>query len=1356
MSRPNVRRTGVRAAGLAGAGDGLLARVATADVPRLARRVASLRGGPDAAAERARVEHAIAESVAKVDARRARKPRIAYPPELPVAQRAGEIAAAIRDHRVVIVSGETGSGKTTQLPKICLEAGRGERGLIGHTQPRRIAARAVAERIAEELHTEIGAGVGYKVRFTDHTRPEGFIKLMTDGILLAETQGDRELRAYDTIIVDEAHERSLNIDFLLGYLKRLVVARDDLKVVVTSATIDAARFAAHFAHDGKPAPVIEVSGRLYPVEVRYRADAQSGGSRDDVDDADESDDEEALEEAIVDAAETLWREGPGDILAFLPGEREIRETADLAHRSFARRPWGNVAEVLPLYARLSVAEQRRVFAPSRGRRLVLATNVAETSLTVPGIRYVIDGGLARVKRYSLRNKTTLLQIEKVSRASADQRAGRCGRVQDGICVRLYGEDDYAKRPRFTDPEILRSSLAAVILRAASLDLGPIEAFPFVDAPGPRAIADGYALLQELDCVDDSRSLTTLGRELARLPLDPRIGRMLHAARGAGCVAEVLVIASALAVPDPLERPHDKRQAADQAHLRFRDERSDFLSLVALWEFFAELNGEARSGESPAPKGRPEAQAPLRGEAREARSGGRLSHRKRVDACRAQFVSYLRLVEWREVHAQLVSQLKEAGWQWSEALPKTIDARRYADIHRALLAGLLSNIGFRGDEGEGYQGARGIRFVLHPSSALAKSRPKWVLAAELTETTRLYARCAARIEPEWVEAVAGERVEREYFEPRWDGKRGEVVASERLRLYGLPLVPRRPVSFGARDPAAAHQVFLREALAADALGVDAPFVAHNRRLVEEIAELEHKARRQDVLVDEEAIAAFYAERVAAGLHSRAGFESWRREAEKREPRRLFMTRESLMRHAASAVTEAQYPDTLDISGAKLALDYRFSPGHPLDGLTLTVPLALLNQVDEAQLSWLVPGMLRERIAVRVKALPKAVRSRLMPLADHVTAFLESEPGRGQPLEAALVAWMKAARGLAVERADLEGEALPPHLMVNLRVVDASGDEVDAGRDLAALKRRLADAARLSFAEGDDAFERRGILRWDFGTLPATLAVTRGGQRVTGYPAIVDEGESVALALSDTEADAEAATRRGVVRLMSLALKDALAQQLKAPPSFTATALALREAGSRDELLADVAEAVADRAFIGDDPLPRDEAAFAEQLKRARTRLPAVAQQAFRVLGDIGTASQALAQRTVDAAGPRARLAAELKAQRQALIGRGFVAATPWAQLAELPRYLEGYARRFAKAAQHPDREARHAADLAAWQRRYDERLAADRKAGRRDPALAAFRWLLEELKVSLFAQELRTPYPVSWKRLEKAWTALSRG
>ena len=1311
-----------------------------ADASRLRARIERAHRRQAGAEEWRRIGEDIERSVALRRTRAAAKPPIVYPPELPVAQRADDIAAAIREHPVVIVCGETGSGKTTQLPKICLAAGRGERGLIGHTQPRRIAARAVATRIAQELGTRPGEAVGYKVRFTDRTRPDAYIKLMTDGILLAETQGDRDLARYDTIIIDEAHERSLNIDFLLGYLRHLLERRPDLKVIVTSATIEADRFAAHFAGPRGPAPVITVSGRTYPVEVRHRP--LRTGDR-------EADDEEELEEAIASAAEDLWREGPGDILVFLPGEREIRETADVLRRSLARRPYANAVEILPLYARLTVEEQQRVFGRSHGRRIVLATNVAETSLTVPGIRYVIDSGLARIKRYSVRNKTTLLQIEKISQASANQRAGRCGRVQDGICVRLYDADDFAARPAHTDPEILRSSLAAVILRMADLGLGDIAAFPFLDPPAPRAVTDGYQLLQELDAVDAQRELTPRGRELARLPLDPRVGRIVLAAREEGCLAEGLVIASALSVPDPRERPLERAQAADQAHLQFRDERSDFLSLIALWEFF----------ESPAQKA--------------------LTHRKRVEACRAHFVSFLRLTEWRDVHAQLVAALAEARWTLDPALPAKIDAARYTAIHRALLAGLLGNVGVKSepaaDEGRSrlalhgspsgrrvglavggqYDGARGIRFHLHPGSGLAKKAPKWVLAAELTQTTRLYARCAGRVEPEWIEQVAGERVTRDHFDAHWDKARGEVVASERVQLYGLTLIARRPVAYGPLAPAEARDVFIREALVPGELGADAPFLAHNRALVAEIAELEHKARREDVLVDDAAIAAFYAEHVPADVCSRAAFEAWRRDDERRHPRRLFLTREALMRHAALSVTEELFPETLAVAGATLPLKYRFAPGHPLDGLTLTVPLALLNQIDEAALSWLVPGMIREKVALHLKALPKALRNRLVPLPDTVTAFLEQAPRGGVALAEALRDYLRRRLGDAPTAQALRDIDLPPHLRINIRVVDAGGRELAMDRDLAALTDRLREAAQLEFAASGPAFERRGLHQWDFGELPETLTMLRRGQRLTAYPALVDEPDGVALTLLDTREAAQAATRKGVVRLIGFELGDSLARTVKAAPAWTSVGMQLRGAIPVDRLQEDLRQAIADRAFVGDDPLPRDRDAFVAQVKRARARLPAVTDGALRLLGAVAVEHHALSQRIAGLPPAQRMLAADARSQRDALVYPGFLAATPWAQLTHVPRYLQALSRRIERSTRHPERDARHAAQVAQWWGLYRERAEAERRAGGVTPALEAFRWLLEELRVSLFAQELRTPTPVSLKRVEKAWDALSR-
>ncbi|HEY2816137.1 MAG TPA: ATP-dependent RNA helicase HrpA [Casimicrobiaceae bacterium] len=1284
----------------------------TADALRLARRIEHAERQKAPAGEWARIGEAVERSVSRRGARAARKPHATFPPELPVSQRVVDIAAAIRAHPVVIICGETGSGKTTQLPKICLEAGRGERGQIGHTQPRRIAARAVAARIAQELGSKVGEAVGYKVRFSDHTSPDAYIKLMTDGILLAETERDPMLAAYDTIIVDEAHERSLNIDFLLGYLQQMLQRRPDLKLVITSATLDAERFARHFGSADGPAPVIEVSGRMYPVDIRFRPL-----------ESDEGDDEEPVEEAIVSAVEELWREGPGDILAFLPGEREIRETGELARRSLARRPYAAAVEILPLYARLSVPEQQRIFAPSAGRRLVLATNVAETSLTVPGIRYVVDPGLARVKRYSLRNKTTLLQIEKISQSAAIQRAGRCGRVADGICVHLFDQDDFAARPRYTDPEILRSSLAAVILRMASLGLTAPERFPFVDPPSPRAIADGYQLLQELDAVDSARVLTASGRELAKLPLDPRIGRILQAARERGCVAEALVIASALAVPDPRERPLERAQAADQAHLKFRDERSDFLSLIALWEFFADALAQ------------------------------KLSHRKLVERCREQFVSYLRLREWRDVHEQLANELTEAGWQWDKRLPKSIDARRYAAIHQSLLSGLLSNIGNKDEDG-GYDGARGIRFHLHPGSGIARKPPKWVLAAELTETTRLYARCAGAIEPEWIESVAGDRVAREYFDAHWDSKRGEVVASERVKLYGLTLVARRPVSYGAIDPAAARDVFVREALVAGDPTIKAPFLERNRRLLSEVAELEHKARRQDVLVDEDNIATFYAERIPADISTRAAFEGWRAKQEAGDRDRLLLTREFVMRHVAAHITEELFPKTLEMAGVTLPLKYRFAPGEPWDGVTVTIPLALLNQVDGAKLSWLVQGMVRDKVTAHLKALPKAWRSRVIPIAEVVTDFL-SASSQDKSLEDALRDYLQRRLGDAVSPDLFAVAALAPHLTFNVRVVDANGRELAEGRDVAELRAKLGEAAQMSFAAAGHRFEKKGLTRWDFGDLPETLAIERGGARIVGYPALVDEGSSVSLVLLDTRDAAENATRAGVVRLIHRELKDVLSRFEKPPHEFIQAALELKTVMAADVLRADVQSAIVDRAFIGDDSLPRDEPGFNEQVKRARIRLPAVAEGAWRQLATIAHEHFALSQRLAAAPAAQARFAAELRSERDALVYPGFFSATPWAQLQHLPRYLRALGRRYTRHLEAPGRDARHAAQVAQWWTRYRERSEAERAKGTLSPKLGAFRWLLEELKVSLFAQELRTPFPVSFKRVEKAWADLSR-
>jgi len=1277
--------------------------------------------------------------------RLARLPQPAYPEELPVVARREEIARAIAGHQVVIVSGETGSGKTTQLPKICLELRRGVAGFIGHTQPRRIAARTVASRIAAELKSTVGHAVGYKVRFSDKVSRESYIKLMTDGILLAETQGDPLLRAYDTLIIDEAHERSLNIDFLLGYLKRLLPRRPDLKVIVTSATIDAGRFSSHFGG----APVIEVSGRMYPVEMRYRP-LRAG---------DEDEEEQDLEDAILSAVDELTRErASGDVLVFLPGEREIREMAEALRK---HHPKG--AEILPLYARLSMEEQERVFKPGGARRIVLATNVAETSLTVPGIRYVVDTGLARVNRYSYRNKVEQLQVERISRASANQRAGRCGRVAAGVCIRLYSQEDYEARAEFTDPEILRSSLASVILRMKSLRIGNVEDFPFLEPPTPRMISDGYQLLDELGAVDEKRELTQVGWQLAKFPIDPRIARMVIGAQRENCLREVLIIASALSVQDPRERPFERADTADRAHEPFRDERSDFLAYLKLWDFFDEALKH------------------------------RKSNRKLVATLHESFLSHRRLREWRDIHGQLAALVGELG-----LLPNEKPAT-YEQIHRALLAGLLGNVGTRSEDGSAeYLGARGIRFMIFPGSALRKATAKWVMAGELVETARLYARTVARMEPEWIEPLAVRLVSRQYFDPHWEKDRGMVMAFERVTLYGLTIVAKRRVHYGPINPREAREIFIRGALVAGQYTTrrspephvpggrkgevravagtvsSAPtrgdsgvprFLAHNRRLVDEVQELEHKARRRDVLVDDETIYAFYDELVPANVYNAAGFEHWRREAEKANPDVLLLTREFLMRHAASDITAAQFPEALRVDGVELKLGYRFDPGHALDGVTVTVPLHLLNQLGETPFDWLVPGLAREKVGWCLKALPKAIRRHLFPLPEQVTAFLEESdedaarlpsPASRLPFGEAIGRFVQRRIGEPVPQDAWDDREMPAHLKMNFRVVDEAGRELATGRDLPALKGQLGQAAQLTFSKAEPGIERAGIRTWDFGDLPGQIAFTRAGRKLTGYPALVDEGDSVAIRLFDVKSVADASRRAGVRRLMRLALKEQMKQLEKNPPAFMQSALQLRTAVAADDLRDDLLTAITDRAFIAEDALPRDAKGFEALRARARARLPAVTEAAGRLLVSIAEEYQRIGARLASAKGPLARPAADMRVQLGRLVYKGFISATPWAQLAQLPRYLKAMAMRLDKYGNNPERDAKHQASIAALWKRYEERVEKLKKAGAEDPRLEAFRWHIEELRVSLYAQELKTPYPVSYKRLEKIWSELLRG
>ncbi len=1259
----------------------------------------------------------IDKSASRAEARRRHLPKPRFDDALPVNQKLDDIKSAIAAHQVVIICGETGSGKTTQLPKICLELGRGIYGLIGHTQPRRLAARSVATRIAQELDTTLGEHVGFKVRFTDKLSEKSVIKLMTDGIMLAETQTDRYLEAYDTIIIDEAHERSLNIDFLLGYLKQLLPRRPDLKIIITSATIDADRFSRHF--DG--APVIEVSGRTYPVEVRYRPLKQR----------DEDEREMEMEDAIVDAVDELSRQGAGDMLVFLPGEREIRDTAEKLRKSGIRG-----YEILPLFARLSNEDQQKIFKPSGGRRIVLATNVAETSLTVPGIKFVIDTGLARINRYSPRAKVEQLQVEKISQAAARQRAGRCGRVEAGICVRLYGEDDFNARPAFTDPEIVRSNLAAVILRMAALRLGKVDAFPFLEAPSSRLIADGYQVLTELGAVSETGELTPVGKELARIPVDPKVGRLLLAGKEYGCAREMLIIAAALSIQDPRERPFDAREAAERAQARFNDEKSDFLSYLHLWDFFSDALKHRKSS------------------------------RQLVNTCHEHFLSYLRLREWRELHGQLAEIASDMGLisrdeahadaeqpdaQMTQKKRQQLDAAIYENLHKALLTGLVGNIGMKHPENDEYQGARGVGFHVFPGSGLKKSRPKWLVAAELVETTRLYARCVARIEPEWVEKLAPHLVKYHYFDPHWEKSRGEVVASERVTLYSLTLVARRPVSYGRIAPVEARELFIRGALVAMDYVSNAPFFQRNQQLIREVEQLEHKARRQDVLVDEEALYAFYNERIPADVVDAASFEAWRKEAEKSEPKRLFLTREELMRHAAQHVTENQFPEWLEHEDGKLRLRYRFEPNHPLDGVTIDVPLAILNRLQPAPFEWLVPGMIREKLQQLIKGLPKQIRRTCVPVPDFITRFLSTNPDTQQAIAPQLARFiLRETGGLKVELESFQQQELPAHMLFNFRVIDDGKQEIGLGRDLLALQKQFGQAAQLTFRDTSAEFERDDVSSWDFGELPESIQFARGRQQLTGFPALSIEQDKVAIRLFDTQPQAERHHRQGVIRLLQLQLKEQMKQLSKGLPGMTQIGLQLRAVGNVDQLLADAIACICDRAFIGEDALPRSEKAFNDQKSRARTRLPAVIQAVTQYLSQIAAEYNALQPRL-----QKHKLGYELQQQLGKLVYTGFLSDTPWSQLPHITRYMKAMTLRMEKQVTNPQRDGQRAAEIRQLWQQWEDRLAEEEDKGGASEPLRAFRWHIEELRVSLFAQELKTPYPVSLKRLQKVWQELPK-
>nr|WSY53603.1 ATP-dependent RNA helicase HrpA [Streptomyces sp. NBC_00886] len=1294
------------------------------DAHRLGRRLEGARKirKPEArAAVLAEIEAEVARGEERMAERRTRIPAISYPEQLPVSQKKADIAAAIRDHQVVIVAGETGSGKTTQIPKICLELGRGVRGMIGHTQPRRIAARTVAERIAEEMDTPLGEAVGWKVRFTDQVNQEStFIKLMTDGILLAEIQTDRELRAYDTIIIDEAHERSLNIDFLLGYLAQLLPKRPDLKVVITSATIDPERFSRHFGD----APIIEVSGRTYPVEVRYRPLLE--------DDSEDSDRDQIT--AICDAVEELQGEGKGDILVFLSGEREIRDTADaLTKKNYPRAGGANGqgTEVLPLYARLSHAEQHRVFQQHTGRRIVLATNVAETSLTVPGIRYVIDPGFARISRYSHRTKVQRLPIEAVSQASANQRKGRCGRTSDGICIRLYSEDDFLARPEFTDAEILRTNLASVILQMTAAGLGDIEKFPFIDPPDHRNIRDGVQLLQELGALDPGekdprKRLTQTGRKLAQLPVDPRLARMVLEADKNGCVREVMVIAAALSIQDPRERPVDKQTQADQQHARFRDETSDFLAFLNMWRYIREQQKERGS-----------------------------SAFRRM--CKQEYLNFLRIREWQDIYSQLRTVAKQMGIQFNEE-----DAAEQS-VHVSILAGLLSHIGMKdvkdGAKNE-YLGARSAKFAIFPGSALFKKTPRFVMSAELVETSRLWARVNAKIEPEWVEPLAGHLLKRTYSEPHWEKDQAAVMAFEKVTLYGVPIIAQRKVNYGRIDPEASRELFIRNALVEGDWRTHHKFFADNRKLLTEVEELEHRARRRDILVDDETLYDFYDQRVPEHVVSGAHFDSWWKHKRHEKPELLDFERSMLINERAGDISKDDYPDSWRQGPLKFRVTYQFEPGADADGVTVHIPLHVLNQVTDEGFDWQIPGLREEVVTELIRSLPKPIRRNYVPAPNFAQRFLKTAVPLQEPLTTTMARELKRMVGVPFTAADFDWSRVPDHLLITFRIVDERRRKLAEDKDLEALKIRLKPKARQAISqaaaataerEGGESLERKGLTDWTIGTLTRVFETRRAGQPVKAYPALVDDGDTVSVRLFDTEEEqAEAmwkGTRRLIVRNIPVNPAKFASEKLTNAQKL---ALSANPHGSIQALFDDCAMAAADK-LIGDFGGPAwDEESYRKLYDKVRAEIVDTTVRAVGQVQQVLAAWQACERRLKAARSP-ALLPnlADVRAQLDALVKPGFVTAAGIRRLPDLMRYLVAADRRLQQMPTGVQRDTTRMEKVHEMQDEYAW-LLEQLPQGRPVPSsVRDIRWMIEELRVSYFAHALGTAYPVSDKRIVKA-------
>jgi ATP-dependent helicase HrpA len=1239
-------------------------------------------------------------------------------PDLPVSEKRDEIAALIAAHQVVVLAGETGSGKTTQIPKICLALGRGVKGMIGHTQPRRIAAHTVASRIAEELHTTLGDKVGYQVRFSDQSTENTLVKVMTDGILLAEVQNDRFLSRYDTLIIDEAHERSLNIDFLLGYLKQLLPRRPDLKLIITSATIDVQRFAQHFNN----APVIEVSGRTYPVDVWYRPPLDSS--------SEESERDDDQYQYIIDAIREIEQhekqhksQRGGDILIFMSGERDIREAAN----SIRKAQFPHI-EVIPFYARLSLAEQQKVFSPHTGRRIVLATNVAETSITVPGIRYVIDPGFARISRYSYRTKVQRLPIEPISQASANQRKGRCGRVSEGICIRLYSEDDFNARPEFTDPEILRTNLAAVILQMLQMRMGDIHQFPFLDSPDSRLINDGFKLLEELQAVDSKNSLTPIGQKLTQLAVDPRLARMLIAAQENRCVREVLIIISALSVQDPRERPVEKQQAADQSHRRFWVEHSDFQAYVNIWDYFENLRQT-------------------------------LTQNQLRKQCKKEFLSYLRLREWRDIHHQLRLTLK------SLELKENIEPASFESVHRALLTGLLGNLGFNTEERD-YLGARNRKFSIFPGSSLAKKTPKWLMAAELIETSKLFAHTVAKIEPEWALQAAEHLVKRQYFEPHYDSRSGQVMAYEKVTLYGLVLIEKKSVSYSHIDPLLSRELFIRTALV-EGRYADHPkrkqaqrtqrkddFFTHQQTLLKELDDLEAKSRRRDILADEQVLFNFYAERVPQHVINFSGFEAWRKKAEHENPRLLCIEREQLMRHNADEITEAQFPDELEWQGMVFPLSYHFEPGHAEDGVSIHVPVSLLHQVPEQRLEWLVPGMLREKCIGLVKSLPKNLRKNFVPVPDVVDKALMAVAPDNKPLTEGLAFQLKRQTAIEIPADAWQPDSVDDFYRFNIKVLDDRGQTIASGRNLEKLREHYREQVQQNIQTAAVNIERDNIQRWDFDHFDAVVQLVRSGIKIRAYPALIDKHNQVALQVLDNPLQAQYLTRRGMTRLLCLEVQAKVKYLQKELLKGQELALSVANIGSREQVADDLIMAALRNVCLPEQqPLPLTRSEFDTLLVIANEQVVSHAQG---LATDLATSLKLLVDVRKQLKQHKSALAlafslADIQMQLQNLFYPGLVYRTPPEWLSQYPRYLRALQLRLEKALLNPQKDRQLLADIKRYWETFANHLEKEGEYQMEiNPALRDFRWWLEELRVSLFAQTLKTQVTVSAKRLDKQW------